>query len=136
MRENRTSGLTSGVGKRDDAWRQHPRPTSTLPPVDFLFTFIHHGSMEIEFTTQIFREGRTYVAHTPNLDVSSCGGTKERALKNLKEAVHLFLEEAEKMGTLDQILQEAGYSKRRSKLEGPKFVGTQRVSLPLPFAHA
>ena len=72
----------------------------------------------------------------PNLDVSSCGGTKERALKNLKEAVHLFLEEAEKMGTLDQILQEAGYLKRRSKLEGPKFVGTQRVSLPLPLAHA
>ena len=60
--------------------------------------------MEIEFTTQIFREGRMYVAHTPELDVSSCGGTKERALKNLKEAVRLFLEEAEKMGTLDQIL--------------------------------
>ena len=104
--------------------------------VDSPFTFIHHGSMEIEFTAQIFREGRTYVAHTPNLDVSSCGGTKERALENLKEAVHLFLEEAEKMGTLDQILQEAGYLKRRSKLEGPKFVGTQRVSLPLPLAHA
>jgi predicted RNase H-like HicB family nuclease len=64
--------------------------------------------MEIEFTAQIFREGRTYVAHTPELDVSSCGGTKEKALKNLKEAVRLFLEEAEKMGTLDQILQEAG----------------------------
>ena len=92
--------------------------------------------MEIEFTSQIFKEGRTYVAHTPELDVSSCGGTKERTLKNLKEAVRLFLEEAEKMGTLDQILQEAGYLKRRSKLEGPKFVGTQRVSLPLPLAHA
>ena len=92
--------------------------------------------MEIQFTTQIFKEGRTYVAHTPELDVSSCGKTKERALKNLKEAVRLYLEEAEKMGTLDQILEEAGYSKRRSKLEGPKFVGTQKVSLPLPVMHA
>jgi predicted RNase H-like HicB family nuclease len=64
--------------------------------------------MEIAFTAQVFREGRTYVAHTPELDVSSCGGTKDRALKNLNEAVRLFLEEAEKMGTLDQILQEAG----------------------------
>jgi len=27
--------LMSGVGKRDDARRQHPRPTSTLPPVYF-----------------------------------------------------------------------------------------------------
>lgn len=47
--------------------------------------------MKIEFTTQIFKEGRIYVAHTPELDLSSCGGTKEKALKNLKEAVRLFL---------------------------------------------
>ncbi len=92
--------------------------------------------MDIQFTTQIFKEGRTYVAHTRELDVSSCGGSKQKALRNLKEAVRLFLEEAEKMGTLEQILEEAGYLKRRSRLEGPKFIGTQRVSLPLPLAHA
>ena len=92
--------------------------------------------MEIQFTTQIFKEGRTYVAHTRELDVSSCGGTKEKALKNLKQAVRLFLEEADKMGTLDQILEEAGFLKRHHKLEGPKFISTQRVSLPLPPIHA
>jgi predicted RNase H-like HicB family nuclease len=64
--------------------------------------------MQIRFTTQIFKEGRSFVAHTPELDVSSCGGTKDRALKNLKEAVRLFLEEAGNMGTLNQILEEAG----------------------------
>jgi predicted RNase H-like HicB family nuclease len=92
--------------------------------------------MEIEFTTQIFKEGRTYVAHAQELDVSSCAGTREKALKNLKEAVRLFLEEAGKMGTLDRILQEAGYFKRKSKLEGPKFIGTRRITLPLPLEHA
>jgi hypothetical protein len=40
------------------------------------------------------------------LDVSSCGGSKGKALKNLKEAVRLFLEEAGKMGTPDQILEQ------------------------------
>jgi predicted RNase H-like HicB family nuclease len=92
--------------------------------------------MEIQFTTQVFKEGRTYVAHTPELDVSSCGTTKDKALKNLTEAVHLFLEEAGKMGTLDQILEEAGFTRRRSKLEGPKFIGTERMTLPLPLVHA
>jgi len=92
--------------------------------------------MEIQFTTHILKEGRTFVAHTPELDVSSCGGSKEKALKNLKEAVRLFLEEAEKLGTLEQILEEAGYLKRHRRLEGPKFIGTQKVSLPLPTAHA
>ena len=85
--------------------------------------------MEIQFTTRIFKEGRNYVAHALELDVSSCGGTKEKALKNLKEAVRLFLEEAEKMGTLEQILEEAGYSKSRN------FISVQRVTLPLPLTH-
>jgi len=92
--------------------------------------------MEIQFTTQIFKEGRTFVAHTRELDLSSCGGTEKKALLNLKEAVRLFLEEAEKMGTLPQILEEAGYSRRKSKLQGPKFIGMRNVSIPLPMEHA
>jgi hypothetical protein len=28
--------------------------------------------MEIQFTTRIFKEGRTYAAHALELDVSSC----------------------------------------------------------------
>lgn len=71
--------------------------------------------MEIHFTTHVFKEGRTYVAHTAQLDVSSCGGGKQKALENLQEAVRLFLEEAAKMGTLDQILEESG-----GQLAGPR----------------
>ena len=67
--------------------------------------------MEIQFTSQIFKEGRVYVAYAPELDISSCGGTREKAQKNLLEATRLFLEESEKMGTLEQILEEAGYAK-------------------------
>jgi predicted RNase H-like HicB family nuclease len=53
--------------------------------------------MDIQFTGRVFKEGRTFVAHALELDVSSCGGTAEKATKNLKEAVRLFLEECEKM---------------------------------------
>ena len=76
-----------------------------------------------------------YVAYTPQLDLSSCGGAKDKALRNFKEAVRLFLEEAEKLGTLHQILEEAGYLVRNNKMQGPKFVSTQRVSLFVPLAH-
>jgi len=91
--------------------------------------------MEIRFTTRIFKEGRSYVAHALELDVSSCGGTKEKALKNLKEAVRLFLEEAGKMGTLEQILEEAGYTKSNQKIASRNFISVQRVTLPLPLTH-
>jgi hypothetical protein len=87
--------------------------------------------MEIQFTTRIFKEGRIFVAHALELDVSSCGGTKDKAAANLNEAVRLFLEEADKMGTLVRILQEAGYSKTNQKF-APKFISVQRTTLPLP----
>ena len=92
--------------------------------------------MEIEFTSEIFKEGKMFVAYAPELDLSTCGETRQKAQKNLLEAVRLFLEEAEKMGTLEQILEEAGFVKRKSKLEGPKLVSVERMSLPLPPAHA
>jgi hypothetical protein len=66
-------------------------------------------SMELQMTTRTFKERRTWVAQALELDGSSCGGTKENAVKRLREAVRLFVEAAERMGTLDQILEEAGY---------------------------
>ena len=47
---------------------------------------------EIGFDTMVFREGKTYVAHCPELDVSSCGATVEQARRMLHTAVRLFLE--------------------------------------------
>ncbi len=61
------------------------------------------------FTEQLMREGDMVVAYCPELDVSSCGATVEEARANLQAALRLFLEEAGRMGTLKQILGEAGY---------------------------
>ena len=66
--------------------------------------------MDIQFTTQILKEGDTFVAYAPELDLSSCGATIEHAKAHLAEAVTAFIEEAERMGTL-QILEEAGFTK-------------------------
>jgi len=65
--------------------------------------------VQIEFDIIVFREGESYVAYCPELDVSSCGRDIDQARANLKIAVRLFAEETEKMGTLDQVLQEARY---------------------------
>ena len=92
--------------------------------------------MVIQFTSQVFKDGKMYVAYAPELDVSSCATTKAKAQKNLLEAVRLFLEEAEKKGSLKQILAEAGFVQRQEKMEGPKFIATQRVTLPLSPIHA
>jgi len=61
------------------------------------------------FTEQLIQEGETIVAYCPELDISSCGDTIAQARANLQAVLRLFLEEAAKMGTLRQILTEAGY---------------------------
>lgn len=55
----------------------------------------------IEYDIIIFKEDEAYVAYCPELDVSSCGNNVEHAKAMLKNAVRLFLEESEKMGTLE-----------------------------------
>jgi len=48
------------------------------------------------YTAILEKEGNMYVAICPELDVASQGATVEEATNNLKEAVELFLECADK----------------------------------------
>ena len=86
--------------------------------------------VSIEFDMVVFKEGKTCVAFSPELDVSSCGKTVAQARKNLKTAVRLFIEEAEKMGTLEDILTEAGYRRGRAgKWHAPQMLAVESVEM-------
>jgi predicted RNase H-like HicB family nuclease len=85
----------------------------------------------ISFTAHIFREGETYVAYVPELDLSSCGSDADEARKNIRDAVAGFLETAAEMGTLKEILEEGGYTLEENTWRAPEFVSLDRLSLPL-----
>jgi len=85
--------------------------------------------LDISFTVHTFREGKTYVAYVPELDVSSCGNTGEEARRNIQDAVQGFLETSAEMGTLPQILKEAGYEREGDTWRAPEFVSFDRLSL-------
>jgi hypothetical protein len=101
-----------------------------------LSVMLYSWLMKIQFTSQVFREGKMYVAYSPELDLSSCATTKAKAQTNLLEAVRLFLEEAGRKGSLEQILNEAGFVRRKQIMVGPKLVTTRRVTLPFSPIHA
>ena len=67
--------------------------------------------MDISVRIEIFKEGDVYVALSPELNVSSFGDTIEDAKKSIKEAIEAFVEECGRMGTLDEVLEESGFSK-------------------------
>jgi len=70
---------------------------------------------DVSYTVHVFKEGPTYIAHALELDVSSCGDTDQEARKNIRDAVRGLLETSAEMGTLDEILLEAGYQRLRVK---------------------
>ena len=67
-------------------------------------------NQDIVVRAEIFREGDLYVGVCPDLDVSSFGETIEEARRSLREALEAFIEECKAMGTLAEVLEEAGFA--------------------------
>lgn len=72
--------------------------------------------MKLKLTEELWREGNMYVSYCPELDIASCGETVDQAKKNLKEVILINLEEARKLGTLDSLLQDAGFDDKQDVL--------------------
>jgi len=60
---------------------------------------------------EIFKDGDVYVAWSPELNVSSFGETIEEAKSAIREAIEAFVEECQIMGTLEDVLEESGFTK-------------------------
>ena len=89
------------------------------------------GTINIEYTVQIWKEGDQFISHAMPLDVMSSGQTPEEARKALDEAVGLFLTTAADMGTLDEILEEAGFQLSQGNWVSPSWVAIERHSTAL-----
>jgi predicted RNase H-like HicB family nuclease len=94
----------------------------------------------IRFTCRLFREDDVVVAVCPEFNVSSFGDTSEEAVASLHQAMELFFKECQRMGTLETVLEEAGYrpveARRRRiplvrKWLPPKPLATSRLEVVL-----
>jgi predicted RNase H-like HicB family nuclease len=89
--------------------------------------------MDIEYTVQIWQEGDQFIAHAMPLDVISSGGTPQATRESLYEAVELFIATASDIGTLNDILIEAGYGYREGEWHSPIWIGVERHSTMASF---
>ena len=65
--------------------------------------------MQIICNAYIKKEGEMYSAVCIEFDVASCGYTPEEAYRNVIEAVTIHLRDAQELGTLEEVLTEAGF---------------------------
>jgi predicted RNase H-like HicB family nuclease len=86
---------------------------------------------DFSFDTHLFKEGDAYVAYVPALDLSSCGATDEEARRNIRDAVRGFLATSADLGTLDEILNEAGYKPEGEGWRAPEFVSVDRLTMSM-----
>jgi predicted RNase H-like HicB family nuclease len=85
--------------------------------------------MKISVKIEIFKEGDVYVAFSPDLNVSSFGDTIEEAKTSIKEAIEAFVEECERMGTLEGVLEESGFTKVNDSWESRKPVAEEELAV-------
>lgn len=84
--------------------------------------------MKIFVRIEVLKEGDVYVALSPELNVSSFGDTIEDAKESIKEAIEAFVEECQNMGTLEDVLEESGFSKLNDIWESRKPVAEDNLA--------
>ena len=69
------------------------------------------------------------MSFNPELRVASCGKTADIAKENLKDAIRGFLLSAHKKGTLHDILEDAGFVRRKNSWRDPDLISFDRVTV-------
>ena len=85
--------------------------------------------MKIELNINYFEEDNTIIAFCPELQVSSFGNTLEEAEKSIKEALELFFEGCDSLGSPNDVLEESGYKKTDDKWILRKPIKTMKTTL-------
>ena len=93
--------------------------------------------MKLPLTIKVFYEGSSkdapWVSFNPEFKVASCGPTPRKAETNLKEAVRGVLKTCEDIGTLESVLNDAGFlveDKKVKLTETTAKIENVEVSIP------
>ena len=100
-------------------------------------------SINVRVRAALKHEGDWYIAAIHSLDLFSQGRSEQEALKNLTEALSLFMQSCFERGTLNQVLLESGFHPLNADLDQPLDEDDQSdddlyidVPIPLVAQHA
>jgi hypothetical protein len=90
------------------------------------------GSVPVVF----FKEGNSFIAHCPVLELSACGATFDEASNAFNEMLTIFFEECASRKTLDKVLESCGWQIEKTNshrnITPPIVVGQRQVSISVP----
>ncbi len=80
----------------------------------------------------IIKQGRSYVAFSPALDLSTSGKTEKQAKSRFAEATTLFIEEIFETGTASDVLSDLGWTKVQKMWNPPKIISAESMGIKIP----
>jgi predicted RNase H-like HicB family nuclease len=83
----------------------------------------------------ILREGKSFIAYTPALDLSTSGKTFDEAKRRFEEVVRIFFEELSDKGTLEEVLLGLGWEKVRKEFQPPVQVASINEEIEIPVVY-
>ncbi len=78
------------------------------------------------------REGDSFIAFSPALDLSTSASSFENVRMRFAEAVKIFFAEITKKGTLDDVLGDLGWQKHDKHWEPPYIVSQESELIQVP----
>jgi len=92
------------------------------------------NQVNFNLSVSIFKQGDSFVAYTPALDLSTYGRSKVEAQKNFEELVDTFFSEFKDARALAEVLESLGWEKQKASWQPPKIVETSERSFSVPAA--
>lgn len=80
----------------------------------------------------ILKEGATFIAYTPTLDISTCADSLAEVQQNFHELVKIFFEELERKKVINEVLPSLGWQKYNTNWSPPVEVAHSTEIFELP----
>lgn len=88
-------------------------------------------TLNFSLPVDIIKEGDSFIAYSPALDLSTVGDTFEEAQKRFREAVQIFFEEITQKGTINEVLTELGWQKVNKEFIPPVVISSRTQSFSI-----
>ena len=88
--------------------------------------------VKLNIQIDIIKEGKSYIAYSPALDIASSGKSVNEAKKSFGEAVELFLESIIERGVYKETLLSLGWQMISKKLVPPTIVARELSLVNMP----
>ncbi len=95
---------------------------------------MNNSNLVYKLPVNIIKQGKSFVAYCPVLDISTVGKSVKDAQSKFSELASIFLEELTQKGNLSEVLTELGWKKVQKSWNPPKIVSNLSIGIRLPIA--